>query len=65
MQDRKKDIKPINDKGQARGYWESYWNDGILWYKCFYVNDVIYGYEVINSRDALDRRSINMFYYAR
>lgn len=39
-----KDIKPINDKGQAHGCWETYWNDGTLWYKCFYVNDVIYGY---------------------
>jgi hypothetical protein len=45
MQDRKKDIKPINDKGQARGYWESYYSNEILFNKCFYINDIEYGYE--------------------
>lgn len=44
MQDNKKDIRSRNDKGQAHGYWEVYWNDGTLYYKCFYVNNIIYGY---------------------
>lgn len=55
-----KDIKPINDKGQAHGYWESYWNDGTLWYKCFFINDVEYGYEEI-----LRYRIKKIKYYAR
>jgi len=33
-----KDIEPRNDKGQAHGYWEVYWNNGKIWYKCVYIN---------------------------
>jgi len=45
MQDNKKDITPYNHKGQAHGYWEVYRNSNTLWNKCFYVNDIEYGYE--------------------
>ena len=45
MQNRKKDITPYNHKGQPHGYWEVYRNSNTLWNKCFYVNDIEYGYE--------------------
>lgn len=41
----KKDIKPRNNKGQKHGYWEVYYSTEILFNKCFYVNDIEYGYE--------------------
>jgi len=34
----KEDIKPINDKGQPHGLWESYWSDGKLWVRTVYIN---------------------------
>lgn len=39
-----KDIKSYNDKKQPHGYWEVYL-EGMLFYKCFYVNDKEVGYE--------------------
>lgn len=33
-----------NDKGQRHGTWERYWNDGTLWYKGYYLNDVEFGH---------------------
>ena len=47
MQDRKKDITPYNHKGQPHGYWEVYFGNGMIFYKCFYINDIEYGYEEI------------------
>jgi len=44
MQDKKKDITPRNKNNQPHGYWQSYWTDGTLYYKCFYVNGIVYGY---------------------
>jgi hypothetical protein len=38
-------IKPLNDKGQQHGYWEMYWGDGHLIYKCLFHNGEIVGYE--------------------
>ena len=38
------DITPRNEKSQAHGYWETYW-DGRLWYRCYYLNDILTGYE--------------------
>ena len=47
MQNKKKDIGPRNNKEQKHGYWEVYYpNTNYLYYKCFYVNDVIYGYGI-------------------
>ena len=43
MQNKNKDITPINDKRQAHGYWEIYLNDK-LWYKRFLVNGEQYGF---------------------
>jgi hypothetical protein len=43
MQNKKKDISPRNNKEQKHGYWEVYF-DGEFLSKCFFVNDVIYGY---------------------
>lgn len=42
----KKDIRSYNNKGQHHGYWEEYINN-TLWNKCFYINDIEYGYEII------------------
>ena len=39
------DITPENDKGQRHGYWERYYANGNLWYKCFYHNGKEVGYE--------------------
>jgi len=33
-----KDQRPINAKGQPHGYWERYWSNGELRYKCFFIN---------------------------
>jgi len=40
-----KDIAPYNDKGQKHGYWECYWPNGYIIYKCIYNNDKEIGYE--------------------
>jgi antitoxin component YwqK of YwqJK toxin-antitoxin module len=39
-----KNIKPLNNKEQRHGYWERYY-DGKLWFKRFYHNGKIVGYE--------------------
>jgi hypothetical protein len=58
----KKDIRSRNDKGQAHGYWEVYWNDGTLYYKCFYVNNIEYGYsQLYETNEVYDIKE----YYAR
>jgi len=44
-----KDIEPRNNKGQRHGYWEWYFIDGKLCYKCFYQNDKEVGYEEVSS----------------
>ena len=41
----KKNIKPKNDKGQRHGYWEVYFDNGELWYKCVYINGELNGFE--------------------
>lgn len=33
-----KNITTCNDKGQAHGYWEVYWDNGNLSYKGNYIN---------------------------
>jgi len=33
-----KDITPTNAKGQQHGYWELYWNNGNLMFRCVYLN---------------------------
>jgi len=45
-----KSITPYNNKNQRHGYWERYWDD-ILWYKCFFHNGKIVGYEESYSYD--------------
>lgn len=61
MQDRNKDIRSKNDKGQAHGYWELYYsNDNTLWHKCFYVKNIEYGYTEY-TKHKLTKKS----YYAR
>jgi len=37
--------KPFNNKDQRHGYWESYWSDGKLSFKCVYHNGKRIGYE--------------------
>jgi antitoxin component YwqK of YwqJK toxin-antitoxin module len=44
MQD-KRNITPRNEQGQKHGCWEMYWGNGILFYKCNYVNGVALGFD--------------------
>ena len=39
-----KDITPYNESDKQHGYWESYWNNGNLWYKGNYVDGKQHGY---------------------
>jgi hypothetical protein len=39
-----KNIMQYNEKNQRHGLWERYSND-ILWFKCFFHNDNVVGYE--------------------
>jgi antitoxin component YwqK of YwqJK toxin-antitoxin module len=39
-----KNITPYNNKRQAHGYWERYWDDGDLMLKGFYNNGKRVGY---------------------
>jgi len=38
-------MRPKNSKGQPHGYWESYWSNGNLHYKCKFHNGNAIGYE--------------------
>jgi len=38
-------IKQYNAKGQPHGYWECYWGNGELMYKCIYINGKEIGFE--------------------
>jgi len=40
-----KNLEPRNTKGQAHGYWEVYWDNGRLCFKCIYNNSQGIGYE--------------------
>jgi len=40
---KKKYKTPINDKGQAHGYWERYNYNDKLWIRCVYIDDKING----------------------
>jgi len=40
----KKDITPRNDKYQPHGYWEIYFNNGKLMFKCIFINDKLNGF---------------------
>ncbi len=40
----KKNITSYNEKGEAHGYWERYWDNGQLWFKGNYVNGKQHGY---------------------
>jgi len=40
-----KDIEPTNTKGQRHGYWELYFGNGKLGYKCDYINGKENGFE--------------------
>jgi len=48
--------------GKAYGYWEIYHKVDIMWYKCFYINDVEHGFEEIYS---FKGNLIHKTYYAR
>jgi hypothetical protein len=61
-----RNIRPTNKNKIPHGYWELYHDKtNRLYYKCFLVKNKVYGYEIIDTRDALGRGKINMFYYAR
>jgi len=40
-----KDIIPHNKKGKPHGYWEVYYSDDSVMYKCFYNNGKPVGYK--------------------
>jgi len=40
-----KSRRPRNDKNQKHGLWERYWGTGKLWFKSFYHNGKLVGYE--------------------
>jgi len=37
-------ITPYNTKGQRHGYWEYYWTNGELAFKCIYINGETNGF---------------------
>jgi len=39
-----KNIQPYNANGQQHGYWESYWGNGQLFYKCVFINGKVNGF---------------------
>ena len=45
---RNKDIKPRNTKGKPHGYWERYWSNNNLLFKCVYNNGIKVGYGEYN-----------------
>jgi len=53
---RNKDIKPRNTKGKPHGYWERYWSNNNLLFKCVYHNGKVIGYEEDYSRDGKLRK---------
>jgi len=38
-------IAPLNDKNQRHGYWEQYFYNGKLFYKCVFINGEKIGFE--------------------
>jgi len=40
-----KNITPYNDKHKTHGYWEVYFTNGNIAYKCYHINDRLNGYE--------------------
>ena len=55
-----KSIKPRNNKGQHHGLWEHYYK-GKLWYKCFFQNDKLVGYdESYYSNGKLSKKTYNI-----
>ena len=57
MKKSKKSIEPRNDKNQRHGYWEFYW-DGELWYKCYYINGQLNGYN-----EEIFRKELILFFH--
>jgi len=46
MQDKEpRNIQPRNNKERKHGYWEMYWSNGMLFYKCNYVNGLELGFD--------------------
>jgi len=61
MNDKNINIKPYNNKNQRHGYWESYWDDGDLWYKSFFQNNKRVGYSEWYSYDGkFTRKTYNL-----
>ena len=40
-----KNITPYNDKHKTHGYWEVYFTNGNIAYKCYHINDRLNGYD--------------------
>lgn len=56
-----KNIRTYNHDFKRHGYWELYCND-CIWFKRFYSNDTVYGFEEIYS---FKGNLIHKAYYAR
>lgn len=56
-----KNIRTYNHDFKRHGYWELYWTD-CIWFKRFYSNDTVYGFEEIYS---FKGNLIHKAYYAR
>lgn len=55
-------ITPRNKYQQKHGYWEMYWGNGMLFYKCIYVNGEELGFDETYQLDG----NINYIaYYAK
>ena len=56
-----KNIRPYNEKGYPHGYWEVYYPNGSVMYKCFYNNGKSVGYSEFYSWS--DNELTNKKYY--
>ena len=52
-----KNITPLNQKNNAHGYWEWYYTNGSVMYKCFYYNGKRVGYSEWNFNNELSNKT--------
>lgn len=42
--------KNIINKGQRYGLWITYYSNGPIWYKGYFIDDIIHGYWIYNNQ---------------
>jgi len=57
-----KNIQPRNNKEQKHGYWEIFYPNDNLCYKCFFVNDIMFGFQQWQS---YKKKLTELIYYAK